>query len=479
MQNATLETRIEDEGGVTIFTPWSVGYENLNEYIKRHNESIREAKKNGEVLPPDAKIIRNGLRTTIERILRLYINQLAAQNRLDRLTVDKLPPFRTYTPSLATGLQITDKTIQNHRRALVQAGIIAAEENHGAKGIWMWLNPTLFIKDFVHKLWAAENSPENNENMTSQNAILSPFPTSQSTETKNLHPLGPAIQDPEENISDVDKGMLPHSMPEPCPETAAEKPQPEQGTASAQDHTSVSGKTTRKGEQRGDQLQPQPPAGGPEKNEKNCAAAGEPGGGAAAGRDPEPDERQLWLRFTMAMVEDFWLFTKQRLYPHKKFVPLDEKLIKNFIWRNVFGGFRQSGTHNQYRQYLKQCKERIDMAHNYLLSHPGFSILEPDLYFGDQDIQGSFHRTAAWYQNKQRSVLMAKIHAEAEKFRKGKLVKKYKGNKYKPTIHELYQDHCQYLQRFGSEEMLEQFQAFIAQNPSYYAGYAKVPKQID
>ncbi|AHM62335.1 hypothetical protein D770_20430 [Flammeovirgaceae bacterium 311] len=473
MQNAVLETSIQDDGGATIYTPWTTGYKNLMEYIANHNERIREAKADGEVLPADAKIIRNGLGRTIEFILRLYIKQLSELNRLDRIKVTDLPPFRTYTPSLATCLGVTDKTIQNHRRALVQAGIITAEENHGAFGLRIWLNPTLFLKDFVQKLWREEAAAESPENMPSNNAILAPFPSSESTETKNLRPLGPELQDPEKKIGPVNKGVF-DGVPEPGQETSAEPEQPAAGQASAQDRTSVPCRTTRKGEGNLGQMQPQPSPGVPQKMKKNCA-----GGGGAAATAEELAERQHWRQFGISMVEDFWLYSKQRLYPYKKFIPLDEKVIKNFIWNNVFGGFPRSGTHNDYRQYLKQCKQRIDMAHNYLMSHPGFSILDPDKYFGDQDMQGSFHRTVVWYQNKERSRIMARVYAEADKFRKGTLTKGYKGNKYKPTLHQLYADHCQYISSYGNSEMLEQFKGFVAQNPGFYAGYSKAPKNID
>lgn len=83
-------------------------------------------------------------RATAELIARLYAKQLNKAIQLGNDVSEKLPPFTTYNPSLASCKGCTVRTIINHKERLKTSGFIIKEEHRGKTGIALWINPELF-----------------------------------------------------------------------------------------------------------------------------------------------------------------------------------------------------------------------------------------------------------------------------------------------------------------------------------------------
>ena len=176
----------------------------------------------------------------------------------------------------------------------------------------------------------------------------------------------------------------------------------------------------------------------------------------------------------MDLVMEFWIHARHMIYPNEKFADHDLKAIKNLIWRNIFKGFPPEISEKEFRAYLHICKERLTMAQKWIKNHPNFITLPPHLYFGPEKKAGTFHQTWDWYVNSQRKKEWNKIFAEVEKFRAGKLQFTQKGNKYTPTVQELYKSHLDRLKRFGDQELIDRLNACTSENLNFYLGYKSI-----
>lgn len=445
----SIQQQTDETFAGSIFESWAQAFANLRCYIVKYNEDIAEAKRANKPLEPEVKTIKSSVARTAEHILRIYLHQLSDLNRAASVKADDLPPFRTYTPSLASSCNCTDRTIQNHRKLLKTAGIVLQEENHGAFGLRIWINPQLFLKQEVQKMWKSSEEEKTTQKEPQKNAIFAQIQALKSTETKSFHPLGHDHQDLEKNISNVD--MLKASVPDRVSE-------PE---ASEQDQ----GRTTGQGKSDPAETPKETPTLLAEKEKKSGAG----GGGGPTGGDQAARFRQ----FAIQLTKEFWMYAKLRIYPHQKFHESDERIILRLIWRNIFNSFPSNVSTQEYEKGMVQLKKRIDMAENYFMRNPGFVPLSPDLYFGDKNITGSFYATAKWYIDHLCRQEWNRISNEANRYRSGKFFLMRKGNKYQPTIHQIFARHIQQLELFGDAGMLERFKEMVAKNPGFYAGYKK------
>jgi hypothetical protein len=112
-----------------VYLDFTTCFENLRQSIDIYNASCTSRK---ETIP-------NAMRATAETMLRLYIKQVSGKAIL--AGSEELPGFSTYNESLAKLRGCTARTIINHRRRLVSAGIITGEQIKGNLGLLIWFAP--------------------------------------------------------------------------------------------------------------------------------------------------------------------------------------------------------------------------------------------------------------------------------------------------------------------------------------------------
>ena len=78
-------------------------------------------------------------------MLGIYLEQLKSIDQVSRIQFNELPGLRTFTPSLAKYCGCTERTIQNHRKKLLNTGILATEEKHGGNGLRIWFSPQIIL----------------------------------------------------------------------------------------------------------------------------------------------------------------------------------------------------------------------------------------------------------------------------------------------------------------------------------------------
>ncbi len=282
-------------------------------------------------------------RATAELIVRLYAQQINKSGHAVVALAD-LPGFRSYNPSLASCKGCTVRTIINHKHRLVKAGFITKEIHRGADGIELRINPEV--------LGEVKVSTTTDDNTTQ----ISPLASFFKGRVKNLHPLVHVQQELNNNNSTVDKLITPEKGKEVAISSATRTPQEqnknmrESATSAPKDQTKVAG----------------------------------------VGRT-----------FLLSLVEQFWKYTKGRLYPKLILTEPEEKEILNHIWRTVYKKFKLDGDREQWENYQQILFARVDMVHRWLERNPKHWVPAPHLYFHLNNTKNGFEKTWVWYLKQQ------------------------------------------------------------------------------
>ena len=278
-------------------------------------------------------------RATAELIVRLYAQQINKSGHAVMALAD-MPGFRSYNPSLASCKGCTVRTIINHKHRLVKAGFITKELHRGADGIELQLNPAV-----LGEVKVATTTDDN----TTQITPLASFFTGR---VKNLHPLVHVQQELNNNNSTVDMFITPEEEKEATSSSATRTPQEqnknirESANSASKDQTKVIG---------------------------------------------------VERTFLLSLVEQFWKYTKGRLYPDRILTQPEEKEIRNHIWRTVYKKFTLDGDRKQWENYQEMLYARVDMAQRWLARNPKHWIPAPHLYFHPNNTKNGFEKTWTWY----------------------------------------------------------------------------------
>lgn len=414
-----------------MINSWTEAFHQLKTLIDGHNHKITEAQAKGVKLPSCQKKIKSNERATAEQMLRIYLEQLHSQHCKAALDAHQLPGLHTYTPSLAKLRDCSEKTIQNHRKTLMRNGILSSEENKGGNGLYIWFNPQVILKSSVDKPSAPTHQ---NENSTIDRPEAS-------LKTKNLHPLLQDLQDQENEIIDGDKWKNASSQ---------------KSDKSIEAFNQDLGKTKEK------EVTKQP-------YQKRSIGGIETGATKkrplATNKLPQEDS---WNELGLFLAKDLWIYAKHKIYPHEVFAEHDERVIVGLIWRNILYTTPQRHSQQELEAYQTACKKRIDWASSWIARKSDYIAPPPHFYFGSENRKGTFHQTLDWHRKSQQQKVWKKIMLDAQKLRKGKLQFTSNGNKYLPTVQQVYESQLEYLMNIGDQVLINRFNTVVATNPSFY-----------
>ena len=340
-------------------------------------------------------------RATAELIVRLYAQQIN-KSAIEVTEIDKLPGFKTYNPSLASCKGCTVRTIINHKQRLAQSGFLVKEINRGADGVELKLNPAILIEVKL------STQQDNNK------VQITPLGSFFKGRVKNLHPLVHVQKEHINNNSTVDKLISLKSQEQKNKEV-------------------IISSATRT----------------PQEQNKNIRKS------AVSASKDQTKVAEVERSFLLALVRQFWGYTKTKLYPNIILSEPEETEVLNHIWCTTFQKFQLNGNRQQWENYLDMLCKRIDMVTRWLERNPKHWIPAPHLYFNKYNTKNGFDKTWVWYL-KQESVkkeirnqlLIQNAEHEWKQHQKGEGKHKHK------TRFELYRLQCKRLSKYKDQELL-------------------------
>ncbi|WP_157766000.1 hypothetical protein [Aquimarina aggregata] len=374
-------------------------------FIDSHNESQIELK---------SKLNANH-RATAEMITRLYAKQLNNALALGD-SLEELPGFRTYNSSMATLKGCTVRTIMNHKKRLKSAGFITAEINHGAMGVELLISEDVFSLGKQTQNYDFSESKKSIENIKNRG------------EVKNFHPLVHVQQEQKNINSSVDNKERRLTTP---PDDVTF------GTGTKQEHhRNTSGSTNKKNRKTkgGAEIlrQNQETSGsidsetGATTNTLVSASSkfGNPGIKPKVTRQSDTPD----MSFLLGLVQQFWFYAKNILYPEMILSDVENEQILNLIRISVYKNFkhRGKGTIKDYKDSQKIFEKRIDMVAKWLDRSPHRWIPVPEVYFNPNNDRNGFNKTYKWYVKQEalkaavrNDLILQKARKEWEDYGKG------------------------------------------------------------
>ncbi|WP_271770413.1 hypothetical protein [Aquimarina algiphila] len=355
------------------------------DFIDKHNQSEVELK---------SKLNANH-RATAELITRLYAKQLNHSLALGDTLEDGLPGFRTYNSSMATSKGCTIKTIKNHRKRLQSAGFITGEINHGAMGIELLINERVFSLGKQTKNYnflEAEKSPENYPNRG---------------ERKNLPPLVHVHQE-QNNINSIVNNKERRLSTPPDNETYGTSTPQEQHMNTGEsknskiEHTKGGAKNSKENQDTGGSeiavtddstkksVSVSSKQGCPGDSPNKKVNRGVKSPHIVSGDTPD-------MSFLLGLVQQFWFYAKNILYPDMILTQVEHDQILNLIWASVYRKFRVKGTIKDYQDNQKILEKRIDMVARWLSRSSNRWIPVPEVYFNKNNERNGFDKTYQWF----------------------------------------------------------------------------------
>lgn len=117
---------------------FSTCFKRLKQYMDTHNREATDRKD----------MLSASMRSTAEAMLRIYIKQISGKVMIAPGSED-LPGFNTNNEAMATERGCTARTIINHRKRLMSAGIITHEQMRGNLGLKIWFNPVFTARQIL------------------------------------------------------------------------------------------------------------------------------------------------------------------------------------------------------------------------------------------------------------------------------------------------------------------------------------------
>ncbi len=363
------------------------------EFIDNHNKSETELKR---------KLNANH-RATAEMITRLYAKQLNLAVALGDSFEDGLPGFRTYNSSMATSKGCTVKTIKNHRKRLQSAGFIIGEINHGATGIELLINQNIFSPKKQGKNYDFQDSKKYSKT------------TQEKGEGKNLPSLVHVQQELNNINSIVDNKERRLSTPPDNVTFGTGTLDKERRLSTPPDNVTYGTRTPQEhhmntGESKNSKIENNKRAakfsvknqdtGGSEKagadniTKKSASVSSKIGN---PGRELNTNSCAPDMSFLLGLVQHFWFYAKNILYPDMILSEVENNQILNLIWHSVYKKFAVKGTVKDYQNYQKILEKRVDMVSKWLDRSPNRWIPVPEVYFNPNNERNGFDKTYQWF----------------------------------------------------------------------------------
>ncbi|WP_271765955.1 hypothetical protein [Aquimarina algiphila] len=355
------------------------------DFVDQHNVSEIELK---------SKLNANH-RATAEMITRLYAKQLNHALALGDTMENGLPGFRTYNSSMATAKGCTVKTIKNHRKRLQSAGFITGEINHGAMGIELLINESVF----------SLRKQTKNHNFLEAEKSLKSCPNK--GERKNLPPLVHVHQEQNNINSIVDNKERRLSPPLDNETYGTGTPQEQhmntgESKNSKMEQAKSGAKFSNKNQDTGGSekaitdditkksVSVSSKQGSPEDSPNKKVNIGMQSPHIVNGDTPD-------MSFLLGLVRQFWFYAKSILYPDMILTDVENDQILNLIWASVYRKFTVKGTVKDYQENQKILEKRIDMVAKWLSRSPNRWIPVPEVYFNQFNTRNGFDKTYQWF----------------------------------------------------------------------------------
>lgn len=384
--------------------------------------------------------IKGSHQNTFHFLLSRYADQLNQKHLFKQYKPgDPLPFFETYNSSLATSLSCTENTIRNHRKRLLDTGIIVLD-TLGTKSVRIMLNPLLFsaeklqqgdVNKYVKSLIEARKKQHETPSLEALNGVIpqnfAPIRVSSSSNS---------IKESTSSVDNIRRGPATDDAPKGC---NPKQPDPKQPDPKRPAGSQIQNNEDDK------QSSPSVQAQTPEilkVKEKNLSA----GAGAETESHPDrthPDEKKAaQLVLVMKLVEEFWRYAQSRLFHGKFFSEKRQRFILNTIFKYHFNTYQLDKPDEFYLNRLELYFAQVDTALNYLKTKPHLKLPEPEYYFqgpapSDEDRRHEFkfYKTYKLYVNRTGYLTLNKIKKEVLDYKRGK------GRFREKTLLGLYQLH--------------------------------------
>ena len=390
-----------------------------------------------------ARQIVDGAATTGYLLVTMYYKRLekALQAPLlfDMLVTDTgmtLPSILVDSETLGRKRGLCGRTIRNHVRQLMAAGLIVRKKWHGRQRQYeLWISPDVVLMQ-----------PENYVTDPVENPV------------ENAAQAAPGASHIGQIIAANGKDFPPNTLPKVLKDLKYDI---------GQSAKILSDDISKKPSPKKEVCRPGQPDGRASKR----GAGG--GGAAAAAVAPAPAEDPATAAQTArneAYVFSCWLLAKALLYRHLRFSPHQEELALAAIRRGVYRGFTDEQF--DFERYHRGVLRRIELVEKYLLKHPGryapmpwAEIVAGRGYF-DWENENGFRGTMAWLVVDERLEQLRRVNrAVAKALGELKLRRKLdRGEKTtrQPARHieaasfaHLYQDHRLRLEQLGGQAALD------------------------
>ncbi len=395
---------MESKQAAKAYYDFSTVFQRTKSFIDSHNEKHTNLKER----------LNANHRATAELITRLYAKQLNKAITLGD-TLEELPGFKTYNPSLASCKGCTVRTIINHKERLKAAGFIIKEIHRGKSGIEIWINPAIFHTQQL--------STTHNEISSDISQIICDF----DQRVKNLHPLVHEQQEQKNNNSNVDKLIT-----------------PEEGVRLSAHNPNITSVTGTLQEQDMNTRKSRNPAPDVQK------------------RNGQLDAQGVGSAFLLQLVRDFWKYVQITLYPDILLSEPEETEILNLIWASVYRKFKIKGSKKDWIGYQEILYKRVDMVSRWLDRNPNRWVAPPHLYFHPENKRNGFDKTYQWFLKQEilkkeirNQILIQKAATEWKAHKKGEGKYRYK------TRLQLFRIQQQCLSQYHDQRLLDLYEKSV------------------
>lgn len=348
--------------------------------------------------------LRNAHRSTFENLIEVCHYKILARKKEWKTQETFFFPYCNAGIQALGGLG-TERTAINHRRRLLDTGVIIEEFSTG-RGFKSYINPLFFwnvdnpfllIDKYVNLLKTYREAEKSNPAYLALNALNPESFSGKEEAEKTLEYIEPVHKLTKQRFE------LNQKLNEELGARSGqglgrklEQKSPEASSAAAVKHA-----------------KPQTP-----KAEKKQKKGGR--GGRAAAAD---------FLFIRPLIIQFWAYARLKLYSTEitHLTPEAERNILNTLYTQYFNTQQNPGSRDQWLDYYGHMIERVDIAADWFNRRPNVIIPTPGVYFGPSSSvpyirakEMRFSRTLDFWKNSFIANELKKIHKEVIQHKKGK-----------------------------------------------------------
>ena len=388
---------------------YAKSFKAVDKYFKEYNENKTQQ---------DKTALKAGHYATMQAIIKLYGRYLYSKKMLFTkgsvgASYEEIPPLNTNNIRIAEHIKGSDRTVRNHIRRLIEAGLIIKKQNHGrVQNFDLWINPEIIgvkkkldLKE-IKKTISQEIINANTEEIEVEKTQKKE--TSKAPLRKNL-PLNVSCDTETKNLVNNNN---------PVNDKVSLK----------SDNNSVSPKVETKDTKQETRESGNELANRPTEKEKNVAAKKE--------KDLDTYHKTL--------IDFFWSYALSTIYKDIDLEEHQEVIAKRHLQKYFENSKNKETSKRWYAQYCK----RIAMAYTFYQNHPEYEIYQPSYYFDPVNKNG-FSATRKWYlkhlDNKKRNAMNKALSLGIKKIKEA------------PTDIGVYASVQQNLYRFKDKKLMNRF----------------------